>query len=310
MDRELLPHLPAVLAVARTRSFAKAAAELSVGASAISHAVRAAELRLGSPLFTRTTRSVALTEAGEAFIGTARRVFDELDTAIDRVRVQQGNITGLLRINAPHIALDLGLTPILADMTRRHPGITVEVVADNALSDVVAEGFDAGIRLGEMVAQDMVAVRMTAPLRAIMVASPRYIEAHGRPKTLAELAGHNCIGFRLTGSGAIYDWDLRDGERDVRVPVKGTTRVSEPSHARQLALAHIGIAYIFEPLVSADIASGRLMEIMPEASIVESGLFLYFPRRASDASKLRAFLDVVHTQRSAADKVFAKTSEP
>ena len=309
MDRELLPHLPAVLAVARTRSFAKAAAELGVGASAISHAVRAAELCLGSPLFTRTTRSVALTEAGEAFIDAARRAFDELDAAVDRVRIQQGNVTGLLRINAPHIALDLGLTPILAEMTRRHPGITVEVVSDNALSDVVAGGFDVGIRLGEMVARDMVAVRMTAPLRAIMAASPRYIEAHGCPKSLAELAGHNCIGFRLMGSGAVYDWDLRDGGRDVSVPVRGTTRVSEPGHARLLALADIGIAYIFEPLVSADIASGRLMEILPEASIVESGLFLYFPRRASDASKLRAFLDVVRAQRNAADKVFAKKIE-
>jgi DNA-binding transcriptional LysR family regulator len=293
MDRFLLPQLPAVLAVARTRSFAKAAAELGIGASAVSHAIRTAELRLGAPLFSRTTRSVSLTEAGEMFVVAASEAFDAIDAAAERVRAAQGDIAGLLRINAPHVALHMGMTPILAEMARRHPNLTVEVIADDKLSDVVGEGFDAGIRLGEMIAQDMVAVRMTQPCRAIMVASPRYLEQHGTPREIADLAGHNCIGYRLLGSGAVYDWDLRDGDREVKAPVSGTTRVSDSDYARILALAGVGIAYIFDAQVRDELAEGSLVEVLSQASITEPGLFLYFPRRASEASKLRAFVDVV-----------------
>lgn len=293
MDRLLLAQLPVVLAVARTKSFAKAGAELGIGASAVSHAIRSAELRLGVPLFLRTTRSVSLTEAGETFISAAAHAFDEIDAAADRVRAAQGDITGLLRINAPRVALHMGLTPILAEMARRHPGLTVEVIADDKLSDVVAEGFDAGIRLGEMIAQDMVAVRMSPPCRAMMVASPRYIEEHGTPGTISELAAHNCIGYRLLRSGAVYDWDLREGDRDIKVPVSGTARVSDSAYAHQLALSGVGIAYVLDAQVSDDLERGELIEILPQASIMEPGLFLYFPRRASDASKLRAFVEVV-----------------
>jgi DNA-binding transcriptional LysR family regulator len=293
MDRLLLAHLPAVLAVARTKSFAKAAAELGIGASAVSHAVRTAEIRLGVPLVSRTTRSVSLTEAGEAFVSAASRAFGEIDTAAERVRAAQGDISGLLRINAPHVALHMGMTPILVEMARRHPNLTVEVIADDKLSDVVAQGFDAGVRLGEMIAQDMVAVRMTQRCRAIMVASPRYLEEHGTPREIPDLAAHNCIGYRLLGSGAVYDWDLRDRTREVKVPVSGTARVSDSAYAHLLALAGVGIAYVFDQQVADDLARGDLVEILPQASITEPGLFLYFPRRASEASKLRALVDVV-----------------
>jgi DNA-binding transcriptional LysR family regulator len=293
MDRLLLAQLPVVLAVAQAKSFAKAGAALGIGASAVSHAIRSAELRLGVPLFLRTTRSVSLTEAGETFISAAAHAFDAIDAAADRVRAAQGDISGLLRINAPRVALHMGLTPILAEMARRHPGLTVEVIADDKLSDVVAEGFDAGIRLGEMIAQDMVAVRMSPPCRAMMVASPRYIEEHGAPGTISDLVAHNCIGYRLLRSGAVYDWDLREGDRDIKVPVSGTARVSDSAYAHQLALSGVGIAYVFDAQVSDALERGDLVEILPQASIMEPGLFLYFPRRASDASKLRAFVEVV-----------------
>lgn len=293
MDRALLPHLPAVLAVARTRSFARAAAELGLGASAVSHAVRCAEQRLDAPLFTRTTRSVTLTEAGDAFVAAAQHAFDEIDLAADRVRAGQRDVTGVLRLNAPRIALAICLSPVLVEMARRHPRLTVEVIADDALIDVVAGGFDAGIRLGEMIAADMVAVRMTSPCRAIVVASPDYVASNGWPRSPADLDRHNCIGFRLLASGAIYEWDLLDGGKEVRVAVQGTARVSDPVYARDLALAGLGVAYVFEPLVRTDLAAGRLIELMPEAAITEPGLFVYFPRRATDARKVRAFIDVV-----------------
>jgi DNA-binding transcriptional LysR family regulator len=293
MDRLLLPHLPAVLAVARTRSFARAATDLGLRPSAVSHAVRAAEQRLGAPLFARTTRSVALTEAGEAFIESAQRAFDELDAAAERVRAGQREVTGLLRINAPRVALQMGLTPVLMEMARRHPRLTTEIITDDALIDVVEGGFDAGIRLGEMIAQDMVAVRLTPPCRAVMVASPSYVSARGQPTSVADLTRHNCIGFRLLASGAVYDWELQERGKEVRAAVAGTVRVSDPTYARELALAGLGVAYVFEPLVRADLVGGQLVELLPEAAITEPGLFLYFPRRAAEARKLRALLDVV-----------------
>jgi DNA-binding transcriptional LysR family regulator len=312
MDRLLLPHLPAVLAVARTRSFARAAAELGLRPSAVSHAVRAAEERLGAPLFARTTRSVALTEAGDAFMESARRAFEELDAAVERVRAGQREVTGLLRINAPRVALQMGLTPVLLEMARRHPRLTTEIITDDALVDVVEGGFDAGIRLGEMIAQDMVVARLTPPCRAIMVASPSYVSVHGQPASIADLTQHNCIGFRLLASGAVYDWELWEDGKEVRAAVAGTVRVSDPTYARELALAGLGVAYVFEPLVHSDLAGGRLVELLPEAAITEPGLFLYFPRRAAGARKLRAFLDVIRSMQigTSGNRLRRGTDEP
>jgi DNA-binding transcriptional LysR family regulator len=302
MDRVLLTHLPVILAVARTRSFVRAAAELGLGASAVSHAVRAVEDRLGAPLFARTTRSVALTELGAAFLEGATRAAEELDAAVERLREGQNQITGLLRINAPRIALPMGLTRVLAEMTLRYPRLTLEVIADDALTDVVAEGFDAGVRLGEMIAADMVAVRLTQPFRAIMVAAPGYLARAGMPKSIDDLAAHNTIGFRLLSSGAIYAWDLQRAGKDVRIEVNSSVRVSDPASARDLALADVGIAYIFEPLVAADLAAGHLVEVLAEASITEPGLFLYFPQRVSRATKMRALLTVIEDVRATLSK--------
>lgn len=291
MDRDLLSHLPVIVTVARRQGFAAAAAELGMSPSAVSHAVRLVEERIGQPLFARTTRSVALTEAGEALLETVGPALQDIAERMERIRAVKGRASGLLRINAPRLAFPLAVTPILSAMAERYPEVTVEVFTDERLSDIVGEGFDAGIRLGEMIAEDMVAVRLTPPLRAIVVASPAYVGRHGRPKCLADLARHDCIGYRLIRSGALYRWDLAEDGKDVAVETHGTAIVSESMAARELALAGIGLIYLFEPLVRADIAAGRLVEVLPEASIEEPGLFLYFPRRASMAPKLRAFID-------------------
>lgn len=179
----MLPHFPAVLAVARRLSFAEAAAELGTGPSAISHAIRTVEDRLGTPLFTRTTRSVALTEAGARLVETVGRAFADIDEVLEQVHGERWHITGLLRLNVPRVALPIAITPVLAELARRHPSLTVEVASDDALTDMVAAGFDAGVRLGEMIAQDMVAIRLTPPFQAIMVASPSYLT--GRPPLAA-----------------------------------------------------------------------------------------------------------------------------
>jgi DNA-binding transcriptional LysR family regulator len=295
MTRNLLTHLPIIVSVAKSGGFASAAAALNMSPSAVSHAVRVVEDRLGEPLFARTTRSVALTEAGVRFLASIGPALEDIDKAVEGVNAQRGEVTGVLRINAPRVAVLMALAPILAKLAWAHPRLTVEVHTNDAFVDIVGQGFDAGIRLGDSIQQDMVSIRLTPPFKAIMVAAPDYLAARGTPQTIAELAEHNCVGFRLLGSGALYEWDLREGERNISARVGGTSVITDASFAREFALAGIGIAYIFEPLVRTELRDERLRWVLPEASIEEQGLFLYFPQRAALAPKLRAFIAVART---------------
>lgn len=292
MDRTLIAHIPVVLAVARHRSFVRAAAELGLGPSAVSHAVRAVEQWLGEPLFVRTTRSVALTASGAAFAQRVAQAFGEIAAAGEEINAGRGEISGLLRLNAPHLVASIVLRPIVLEMSRRHPRLTVELISDNALVDVVEQGFDAGVRLGEMIAADMIAMRLTPPFKMVMTASPDYLAECGSPSTLAELKLHNCIGYRMLGSGAVYNWDLvgADGG-EIAVAVKGTARVSEAALAHEFALDGLGIAYLADFLIAPDVAAGRLLPVLPNMCCPEPGFFLYYPRRSAGAPKLRAFLD-------------------
>jgi DNA-binding transcriptional LysR family regulator len=295
MDRDLLPHLPVVAAVARHNSFARAAAELQMSPSNVSHAVRAVEDHLRQPVFVRTTRSVRLTEAGAALVRAADPLLTELDDVVASLRASRGTLSGTLRLNAPRVAFPGVVRPLLRRMNEAHPDLTVEVIADDALSDIVGQGFDAGIRLGNMVAQDMVAVRLSPPFRAIMVASPDYIARRGRPATIADLGGDGCIGYRQLASGGIYDWEMSDNGQDVAVRVSGPVRITDGLFARDLALDGLGIAYLFEPQVADDLAAGRLVHILPETAIEEPGFFLYFPERQRQSPKLRALLDIIRS---------------
>jgi len=293
MDRDLLPHLPIVAAVARRGGFAAAASELGMSASAVSHAVRLVEERLGQPLFARTTRSVALTESGRSLIATITPALQDIHDRIERIKAVKGRPSGLLRINASRISLPLAVTRVITAMTERYPEVEVEIFSDERLTDIISEGFDAGIRVGEMIAQDMVAVRLTPPFRSVVVASPAYIGRFGRPNTLADLSDHNCIGYRLIRSGGLYQWEFVEDGRDVAVAVNGQAIVTESHSAIELAIAGVGLAYVFEPLVKAEIASGSLVQLLSDYAVTEAGLFLYFPRRAELAPKLRAFIDTV-----------------
>ena len=293
MDRDLLPHLPAVAA---------AAAELAMSPSAVSHAVRAVEDRLGEPLFARTTRSVSLTEAGARFLAAVGPALDDIARAAEALSAERGEVSGVLRISASRVAQEMALTPIPARLAARHPRLTVEARADDGFVDIVAEGYDAGVRLGASLQQDMAAIRLTPPFKAIVVASPAYVGAHGAPQSLADLHAHNCIGFRLVGSGGVYDWELNDNGRTVAVKTHGTAMVTDATYARDLALAGVGIAYVFEPLARTEIRAGRLLRLLPQAAIEEDGLFLYFPRRASRAPKLKAFIDAAKAAAKAAGR--------
>jgi DNA-binding transcriptional LysR family regulator len=292
MDRDLLGHLPIIVCVARHRSFAAAAAELRMSPSAVSHAVRTVEDRLATPLFARTTRSVSLTEAGARFLAGVEPALADIHQAIERLTAERGEVTGLLRINTLRVVLDMALIPILATLARQHPRLTVEINADQTLVDIVAQGFDAGIRLRRAVQQDMVTTRLTGSFKAILVASRDYLDARGTPNSVADLQQHNCIGLRLGESGAIFEWELIDRKKPVVLKTSGTALVTDTMQALSLALAGIGIAYVAEPLARRYLREGSLKWLLPQSAAEYDGLFLYYPKRASLAPKLRAFIDV------------------
>ena len=291
MDRDLLVHLPVVLAVARRRGFAAAAAALGMSPSAVSHAVRQVEDRLGVPLFARTTRSVALTDAGRALVDGAGPALAEIAERFERVRGAAGRPAGVVRVSAGSVAVPMALAPLMAEVQRRQPDVRVEVVVDNALTDIVAEGCDAGVRLGEMIAADMIAIRLTPPFRTAVVATPGYLARAGRPRQVDDLAQHACINHRLAGSGALYRWELEVEGREVALAPGGGPVVNDVLAARELALGGLGLAYLFEPLVRTDLDAGRLEAVLTDTAIEEPGFFLYFPRRAAVAPKLRALVD-------------------
>ncbi len=295
MNRDLLPHLPVIVAVARHASFVRAAAELQMSPSNVSHAVRAVEDHLRQPVFIRTTRSVRLTEAGAVLVQAAAPMLGDLDDVVDALRASRGTVGGTLRLNAPRVAFPGVVRPLLRRMIQAHPDLTVEIIADDALTDIVGEGFDAGIRLGNMMAQDMVIVRLSPPFRAIMVASPDYIARRGRPGAIAELRDHACIGYRQLASGGVYDWEMSDNGQDVAVRVSGPVRISDGLFARDLAVDGVGLAYVFEPLVRDELDAGRLVHILPETAIEEPGFFLYFPERQRQSPKLRALIEVIRS---------------
>jgi DNA-binding transcriptional LysR family regulator len=293
MQRDLLSHLPVVRAVAQCGGFAPAAARLGMSPSAVSHAIKTVEDGLGLPLFARTTRSVALTEAGANFLASIAPALAMIEDAAERVRAAKGTVNGVLRLNVPRLAQQMAVAPVVAEMVAHYPELTIDITIDDRLVDIVGQGFDAGIRLGEMIAEDMIAVRLTPPFKAILVAAPAYLERNGEPRTIVDLAHHNCIGFRLATTGGVYAWELKGADgAEVSVRVGGSVRLSDPDCAMDLARAAVGIAYIFEPLVREDLQQGRLCRLIPEASVEQPGLFLYFPRGAAATPKLRAFVDI------------------
>lgn len=292
MDRDLLVHLPIIVCVARHRAFAAAAAELGMSASAVSHAVRSVEDRLGTPLFARTTRSVSLTEAGTRFISAIEPALADISESVEGLTAERGVVTGLLRIDAPRAVLEMALVPVLAKLARQHPRLTVEVRTGQIAVDIVAQGYDAGIRIRRAIQQDMVTTRLSGSFKLILVASAGYLDARGTPKSIADLHQHNCIGIRSVVSDTIFDWELIDGKKPTTVKTAGTALVTDITEALSLALAGIGIAYVMEPLARRYLRDGSLKWLLPQTAVEHDGLFLYYPRRASLAPKLRAFIDV------------------
>lgn len=278
------------LAIATHRSFRKAAGELGVTPSALSHALQGIEERLGVRLINRTTRSVALTEAGERLYARVRPAFLDISDALEDLNAFRGQPMGTLRINAARQSAHLALLPVVARFLRAYPDVSVEVRVDDALTDIVAQGFDAGVRFGERIAGDMLAVPLGPKQRSAIVASPEYFERHARPKVPQDLRGLPCIRFRFA-SGIYYRWEFERAGEEVLVEVDGPLTLNDQSAMVDAALAGVGLAYVFEAQVTSLLEQGRLVRVLEDWCPAYAGFFLYYPSRRQLPTALRAFVD-------------------
>ena len=291
MRIDQLDGLVAFRAVAQTRSFTAAAAQLEVTPQAISQSVKALEARLSVRLFNRTTRSVALTEAGERLWARLGPALNDVMEATESVRELAEKPTGLLRISLPRLAFGSVLQPHLARFHEQYPGVALELCFDDAFVDIVGRGLDAGIRLGDSVARDMVSLPLSVRETIVIVASPAYLKRRGTPKRIADLALHDCIRFRFPSSEVIFRWELLDEGRAVEVEVSGPFTVNDPAAMVGCALEGLGLAYVLESTAREPLATGKLRCVLPTACPTLPGLHIYYPSRRQLPMKLRCFID-------------------
>ncbi|MBB3931921.1 DNA-binding transcriptional LysR family regulator [Kaistia hirudinis] len=284
-------------AVARECSFRRAAVRLGVSPSALSHTIRQLEERLGVRLLNRTTRSVAPTEAGLALLARIEPAIAELEGAVSVVGAFQSRPSGRLRINLPRLAAELVLAPLLADFAEAYPEIRLELIVDDALTDVVAESFDAGIRQGERLHQDMVAVRLTPSIKMAVVGSPAYFARRSPPVTPADLGRHACINYCWTATGAVFRWPFEGPDGPFEIAVEGPLTLNDTGLLRDAALRGVGLAYLPEPSTARDVEEGRLVRLLESWSRSFSGFFLYHPGRRQTPPPLRALIDFLLARR-------------
>jgi DNA-binding transcriptional LysR family regulator len=279
MRRDDLADLNVFLAVAEERSFTRAAARLSLTQSTLSHAIRGFEERLGVRLLTRTTRSVAPTEAGERLLQAARPGLEAIEAELAALSELRDKPAGTVRITTSAHAYETILWPALKRLLPEHPDVRVEVVIEHRFIDIVAERFDAGIRLGEAVERDMIAVRIGPELRYIVVGSPSYLAGRTAPAAPQDLTAHRCINFRHSASGALYAWEFEKDGRALNVRVEGPLAFNDTAPAMEAAMEGFGLAYVPEDIARAPIADGRLVEVLGDWCPPFPGYHLYYPSR-------------------------------
>jgi DNA-binding transcriptional LysR family regulator len=302
-----LDGVEAFLSVAQHRNFRKAAAELGVTPSAISQAVRVLEARIGAALFIRTTRSVGLTEAGERFLSRAKPAFEELVAASEVARDLGQRPAGLLRLSAPRAVVPILLEPLIASFCQAYPEVEVEIAASEELVDIAAEGFDAGIRLGEVIAPDMIAVRLTPPFPFVVVGSPDYLRPRKRPERIEDLRQHACLRRRRS-DGSIAPWSFVDGNKAIEITVSGPLVAHDNPTLIGAAVHGVGLAQVPHPLVNTAIAEGRLQTLLAPFAVTTPGVFLYHPGKRQVLPKLRAFIEHVkcHSPAARHDRTIAR----
>jgi DNA-binding transcriptional LysR family regulator len=293
MPHENYNDLIAFLTVAREQSFTKAAAKLGVSQSALSQTVRGLEARLGIRLLTRTTRSVSPTEAGERLLNTVGPRFEEIETELGALSELKDKPSGTIRITAgEHPAISV-LAPAIRKLAIEYPDINVEVIVDYGLTDIVTERYDAGIRLGEQVAKDMIAVKVSGDMRMAVIGSPEYFQRHGRPETPQDLTRHNCINMRLPTHGGIYPWEFERDGREIRVRVDGQLVFNNLAMRIDAALSGLGLAYMPEDQATAYLAAGRLERVLEDWCEPFPGYHLYYPNRRHASPAFGLFVDAV-----------------
>jgi DNA-binding transcriptional LysR family regulator len=293
MGPENIKDILAFLAVAQERSFTRAAGRLGISQSALSHAIRALETRLGVRLLTRTTRSVSPTEAGERLIQNVGPRLEEIEAEIAAVADLGENPAGTIRITAIDHVVDSVLWPRLAPVLEQYPDVRVEMNAEYRMIDIAAERYDIGVRYGDQVQKDMVAVRLTPDIPMTIVAAPRYFETHKVPLRVQDLARHNCITLRLSSNGGIYAWELRDGGREVEVRVNGQVTFNGAYQMLNAALSGYGLAFLPEELTQPHVDAGRLQRVMDDCCPVFPGLHAYYPSRRNSSKALRLVVEAL-----------------
>jgi len=293
MQKRDLTDLQAFLVVARERNFTKAAAKLGVSQSALSHTVRELEARLGVRLLMRTTRSVSPTQAGERLFGTVGPRFEEVEAELEALRALREKPAGIIRITATDYAADTILWPKLTKFLRKYPDIKVEIVVDNALTDIVAERYDAGVRFGEQVAKDMIAVRIGSDVRMAVVGAPSLFRKRSEPKKPQNLIGHDCINLRLQTHGGLYPWDFDKGGRELKVRVEGQLIFNSPRQMLNAALAGFGLGYVPEDLAQPHLAKGRLKRVLEDWCPPYPGHHLHYPSRRQATPAFALLVDAL-----------------
>lgn len=293
MPTESYDQLAIFSVVARERSFTHAAAKLGISQPALSRSMRNLEERLGVRLLARTTRSVSATEAGKHLLAVIAPRFEEINTELALLSKFRDKPAGRLRITAGEHAAITILQPALENILAHHPDIHIEVIVDYGLTDIVAEGYDAGVRLGEQVAKDMIAVRVGPDMRMAVVGSPAYFDRHPRPKTPRDLTRHNCITVRLPTYGGIFPWEFEKKEQELKVRVEGQLTFNNISMRLDAALKGLGLGYMPEDLVLNDIKQGRLIRVLSDWCPPFSGYHLYYPSRRQTSPAFTLFRDAL-----------------
>ncbi|ULJ76207.1 LysR family transcriptional regulator [Rhizobium gallicum] len=291
MKREDLNDMLWFLAVAEERSFTKAAAKLGTSQSTISHTIKTLEARMGLRLLTRTTRSVSPTEAGERLIRSLAPRIEELESEIDELMEIRDKPAGTVRITLSDHALESVVWPKVRAVLKDYPDISLELNTDNAFRNIVEDRFDAGVRLGESVDKDMIAVRIGPDWRLVAVASPDYLASRPAPQTPQDLVGHDCINHRQSRSGGLYVWEFAKGTRELRVRVDGQLTFSTSYAIADAAVNGYGIAYVPEDIVAREIASGHLVQVLDDWSPAFPGYYLYYPSRKQNSPAFKVVVE-------------------
>jgi DNA-binding transcriptional LysR family regulator len=293
MQRDELVDLNAFLAVADERNFTRAAAKLGTSQSALSHTIRRLETRLGVRLLTRTTRSVAPTDAGDRLLDTLRPALDGIATKLASLSELRERPAGTIRLTTSQHAVDTVLWPVLERLLPAYPDVHVELSVNSGFTDIVTERFDAGVRLGEALAKDMIAVRIGPDLRMAVVGSPSYFRERPIPHTPQDLAAHDCINLRLLSAGGFYAWELEKDGREVRVRVEGQLAFDNVHMVARAADAGFGLAYVMEDQVAAQLADGRLIRVLQDWCPPFAGYHLYYPNRRQPSAAFSLLVDAL-----------------